>query len=66
VYVDTNPRVVFVPFDEMQAIEAAASTPLDLARADTLLLVADLVNADPGSAGECWIGPVTAERSAGR
>jgi hypothetical protein len=46
----------------MEPVEAAAGTPVDVNRVNTLLLVADLVNADPGSAGDCWVGRVTAER----
>jgi hypothetical protein len=64
VYLDSTPRTVVVPFSDMRAIEAGPGSQLDLQRADTLLLVVDTVNAVPGSAGECWVGPTTVVRPA--
>jgi hypothetical protein len=65
VYVDTTARNVWIPFAEMRSIEAVAGGRLDLQRVDTLLIVVDTVNALPGSAGECWVGAVTAAAGAG-
>lgn len=58
VYVDQMPREVTVFFDDMLPIEAAPGTRLDLARVDSLLIVADTVNAKPGDSGEVWISDV--------
>ncbi len=63
VYVDATPRTVDVPFLEMRAIEGGRDARLDLSRVNTLLLVIDTVNAVPGSAGECWVGPVSVLRA---
>jgi hypothetical protein len=62
VYLDATPRVVEVPFAEMRAIEGARDARLQITRVSTLLLVVDTVNAVPGSAGECWVGPVSVLR----
>jgi hypothetical protein len=64
VYLDSTPRTVVVPFSEMRAIEAGPDSRVDINRADTLLLVVDTVNTVPGSAGECWVGPVRVVRTA--
>jgi hypothetical protein len=63
VYVDATARTVDVPISEMRGIEAGRDAPLDVSRARTLLLVEDTVNAVPGSAGECWVGEVSARRA---
>jgi hypothetical protein len=65
VYLDRTPRAVEVPFSEMRGIEAGRDAHLDVSRATTLLLVVDTVNAVPGSAGECWVGPVSVGRGGG-
>jgi hypothetical protein len=62
VYVDATPRALEVPFSEMHAIEGGRDARLELSRVNTLLLVVDTVNAVPGSAGECWVGPVSVLR----
>jgi hypothetical protein len=58
-YVDATPRTTEVRFSDMRPIEAGRDSRLDLSRVNTLLLVVDTVNAVPGSAGECWVGPVS-------
>jgi hypothetical protein len=63
VYVDATPRAVEVPFSEMRAVERGQDARLDPSRVNTLLLVVDSVNAVPGSAGECWVGPVSVLRT---
>ena len=55
VYLDTEPREVTVFLDELTPIEAPPGTPLDTAGADSLLFVADTVNALPGDGGDVWI-----------
>jgi hypothetical protein len=66
VYLDATPRSVIVPLGEMRAVDGPRQQHVDLARADTLLLVVDTVNATPGSAGECWVGRVATARPTGR
>jgi hypothetical protein len=46
----------------MHAIEGGRDARLEPSRVNTLLLVVDTVNAVPGSAGECWVGPVSVLR----
>jgi hypothetical protein len=58
IYLDRSPSSVHVVLRDMTPIEAPAGTPLDVAKADTLLFVVDTVNNTPGSAGELWITDV--------
>ena len=51
-YADTTRRRVSVAFEEFDAVPTNRAETLDLARTDALLIVAELVNALPGSLAE--------------
>ena len=51
VYLDTEPRVITVFFDDMTPIGPTETSKPDLARADTLLLVVDTIHTEPGTTG---------------
>ena len=63
IYLDSTAREIVVPFAEMTPVEAPPGTRPDLSKVDTLLIVVDTVNSAPGSAGECRIDRLLAERS---
>ena len=60
-YADTAPRRVAVAFDELDPVEPGRDG-VDLAATDSLLLVADLVNARPGSAAVVTVRRLRLER----
>lgn len=65
-YADTTPRRVTVAFDELDAVQPNRSETLDLAQTDALLMVAELVNALPGSVAEISVRRLRLERWSGR
>ncbi len=58
IYADQQPRTVTIDLRDMKAVEAPPGTALDIAKVDSLLVVADTVNASPGSVGELWLSDV--------
>jgi hypothetical protein len=58
VYVDSTPRDVVVPFDDMRATGDTASPRAAVAAIDTLLFVVDRTNAAPGTAGRFRVSNV--------
>lgn len=61
VYVSPAPGAISVPVREMTPVDAAAGTTVDVAAADTLLLVIDTVNTAPGTAGELTVSELRVE-----
>ena len=61
-YADTAPRRVTIGFDEFDPVEPDRYSEVDLAATDSLLLVAELVNAQPGSAGVVTVRRLRLER----
>ena len=61
VYLDSAPRTMTVPIDDMRPAEGVAPRP-DVRRATSLLFVVDLTNAKPGDAGTVRVGDVALTR----
>ena len=61
-YADTTPRRVAIAFDEFDSVEPELYDGGDLASADSFLLVADLVNASPGSSAVVTVRRLRLER----
>ena len=61
IYLDGDPRDIIVPFSELMPVGSAPAR-FDPARADTVLFVADLTNADPGATGSFTIEGLRVER----
>jgi hypothetical protein len=66
IYLDPHARDIVIPVREMTPIEAPAGAPLDLARADSWLLVVDTVNTVPGTGGTIRVSRVAWQETAGR
>lgn len=62
VYLDRSPREVTVWFDDMQPAGPASSPRAALDRVDSVLLVVDTTNTEPGTAGTIWLDDVRLER----
>lgn len=60
VYLDSEVRETIIPFGEMTPV--GASGAFDPARADTLLFVVDLTNANPGASGSFTVHDLRIER----
>ena len=63
-YVETDPRRVIVPLEELVAADAPSAKP-DFRQATSLLFVVDLTNTLPGSEGWVTISDVSFARSLG-
>ena len=61
VYLSSSPAGISVPLRELTPVEAAAGSPLDRRRVDTILFVVDTVNSAPGSTGEFTISELRVE-----
>ena len=61
-YADTTPRRVAIAFDDFDSVEPDLYGGVDLASADSLLLVAELVNARPGSSAAVTVRRLRLER----
>ncbi len=60
IYVDAEARDIIIPFSDMSPV--GTSGAFDPGRADTVMFVVDLTNANPGSAGEITIHDLRIER----
>jgi hypothetical protein len=60
VFLDTEPREIVVPFDDMRPIGGAGR--FEPSRADTVLFVVDTINTLPGSSGSVTVGDLRVER----
>jgi len=65
VYLDTRPRDIVVPFDEMMSVELGTRGRIPLTGVDSLLLVADTTNSVPGATIRVWISRLQIERAVG-
>jgi hypothetical protein len=65
VYLDTRPRDIVVPFDEMMSVELGTRGRIPLTGVDSLLLVADTTNTVPGATIRVWISRLQIERAVG-
>jgi hypothetical protein len=61
IYLDTTPRDILVPLDELRPVGNATAT-FDPRLVDTVLFVADLDNAKPGTTGNISISDLRVER----
>jgi hypothetical protein len=58
VYLDSTPRDVVLPIDRMKPLDRQSGPPPDPSATSSLLVVVDLTNAKPGSAGTVTIGNI--------
>jgi hypothetical protein len=63
VYLDTTPREIAVPVDQMRPLDRQPGRPPDPAAASSLLLVVDLTNARPGDSNDLTIANLSLARS---
>ena len=62
IYLDTQPRDIIVPFDELRPVGVGPAASFDPALTDTVLFVVDTTNTKTGTSGTVSIGDLRLER----